>query len=87
MPQLKSDVVEVFVVCCATVQSSTLLGKRKSQQPFGSIWQPFSARIDIGEPTDRGGEALTVSQDGMADLRTGSASDLNRTSFSIISAT
>ena len=51
MPQLKSDVVEVFVVRWRNGRIETLLAKRKSQQPFGSIWQPFSARIDIGEST------------------------------------
>ena len=51
MPQLRSDVVEVFVVRWRNGQIETLLGKRRSQQPIGSIWQPFSARLDLGEAT------------------------------------
>ena len=51
MPQLKSDVVEVYVIRWRNGRIETLLGKRKTQQPFGSIWQPFAARIDIGEAT------------------------------------
>ncbi len=51
MPQLKSDVVEVYVIRWRNGRIETLLGKRKTQQPFGSIWQPFGARIDIGEAT------------------------------------
>ena len=43
MPQLRSDVVEVFVVRWRNGKIETLLAKRKSQQPIGSIWQPFSA--------------------------------------------
>jgi ADP-ribose pyrophosphatase YjhB (NUDIX family) len=51
MPQLRSDVVEVFVVRWRNGRIEVLLGKRKSQQPIGSIWQPFGARIDLGEAT------------------------------------
>ena len=51
MPQLKSDVVEVFVVRWQNGRIEVLLGKRKSQQPFGAIWQPFTTRIEFSEPT------------------------------------
>ncbi|HQY32174.1 MAG TPA: hypothetical protein PK691_12830 [Thermomicrobiales bacterium] len=51
MPQLKSDVVEVFVVRWQNGRIETMLGKRASAQPFGSIWQPFTARIEFNEPT------------------------------------
>lgn len=51
MPQLRSDVVEVYVVRWRNGRIETLLGKRKAQQPFGAIWQPFAARIDVGEAT------------------------------------
>jgi ADP-ribose pyrophosphatase YjhB (NUDIX family) len=51
VPQLKSDVVEVFVVRWQNGRIETLLGKRKSTQPFGSIWQPMTARIELNEPT------------------------------------
>ena len=51
MPQLRSDVVEVFVVRWRNGQLQALLGRRKPQQPIGSLWQPFSARIDVGEAT------------------------------------
>jgi ADP-ribose pyrophosphatase YjhB (NUDIX family) len=44
-------VVEVFVVRWQNGRIEILLGKRKTQQPFGSIWQPFSTRIDVSEPT------------------------------------
>ena len=51
MPQLRSDLVEVFVVRWRNGQLEVLLGQRLSQQPFGSVWQPFSARIDVSEAT------------------------------------
>ena len=51
MPQLRSDVVEVFVIRWRNGRFEALLGKRKSQPQVGSIWQPFTARIDVGEAT------------------------------------
>lgn len=51
MPQLRSDVVDVFVIRWRNGQIETLLGRRKPQQPIGSVWQPFSTRIDVGEAT------------------------------------
>ncbi len=51
MPQLKSDVVEVFVVRWQNGRIETLLGKRRTQQPFGAIWQPMTTRIELNEPT------------------------------------
>ena len=51
MPQLRSDVVEVYVFRWRNGQIETLFGKRKAPQPGGAIWQSFSARIDVGEAT------------------------------------
>jgi hypothetical protein len=51
VPQLKADIVEVFVVRWRNGRIEALLGRRKPQQPIGAVWQPFSARIDVGEAT------------------------------------
>lgn len=60
MPQIKADVVEVFVVRWRNGQLETLIGQRKPQQPIGSIWQPFSARLDVGEATLEGAKRAVV---------------------------
>ena len=51
MPQLRADVVEVFVVRWRNGRIESLLAKRKPQPSIGSVWQPFSARIDLNEST------------------------------------
>jgi hypothetical protein len=65
MPQLRSDVVEVFVVRWRNGQLEALLGKRRPQQPIGSLWQPFSARIDVGEATVEAAKRAVVRGSGL----------------------
>ena len=86
MPQLRSDVVEVFVVRWRNGQIETLLGKRRPQQPIGSIWQPFSARLDLGEATIEGAPSAPSSGAAVSRSRNSSRSTA-RTSSSITSAT
>jgi hypothetical protein len=65
MPQLRSDVVEVFVVRWRNGRLESLLSKRKPQQPIGAIWQPFSARIDVGEATIEAAKRTVVRGSGL----------------------
>ena len=65
MPQLRSDVVDVFVVRWRNGRIETLLGKRKTQQPIGSVWQPFSTRIDVGEATLEAAKRAVVRSCGL----------------------
>lgn len=51
MPQIKADIVEVFVVRWRNGQLETLLGERDVVQGLGRLWQPFSVRVDPSEPT------------------------------------
>ena len=60
MPQLKADVVEVFVVRWRNGQIESLLGLRKPQQPIGPVWQPFSTRIEPGEATTEAARRAVV---------------------------
>lgn len=66
MPQIKSDIVEVFVVRWRNAQFETLLGERQSVQGLGRLWQPFSVRLDSSEPTI---EAAKRAVSGSAGLR------------------
>ena len=65
MPQLRSDVVDVFVVRWRNGRIETLLGKRKPQQPIGAVWQPFSTRIDVGEATVEAAKRAVVRSCGL----------------------
>jgi hypothetical protein len=65
MPQIRADVVEVFVVRWRNGRFETLLGKRKSQPQVGPIWQPFSARIDVGEATIEAAKRAVVRGSGL----------------------
>jgi ADP-ribose pyrophosphatase YjhB (NUDIX family) len=60
VPQLKADVVEVFVVRWRTGRIETLLGRRKPQPALEAVWQPFSARIDVGEATTEAAKRAVV---------------------------
>lgn len=51
MPQIKADIVEVFVVRWNNGQFETLLGERQAVHGLGQLWQPFSVRLDSSEPT------------------------------------
>ena len=66
MPQIKSDIVEVFVVRWRNARFETLLGERQAIQGLGRHWQPFSARLDSSEPTV---EAAKRAVSGSAGLR------------------
>ena len=66
MPQIKADIVEVFVVRWRNGQLETLLGERQAVQALGRLWQPFSARMDSSEPTI---EAAKRAVSGSAGLR------------------
>ena len=66
MPQIKADIVEVFVVRWRNGQIETLLGERQAVQTLGRLWQPFSARMDSSESTI---EAAKRAVAGSAGLR------------------
>lgn len=65
MPQIRSDVVDVFVVRWRNGRIETLLGKRKPQQPIGQVWQPFSTRIEVGEATMEAAKRAVVRSCGL----------------------
>jgi hypothetical protein len=65
MPQLRSDVVEVFVVRWRNGRIETLLGLRKPQQRVGAVWQPSSARIDVSEATLEAAKRAVVRSCGL----------------------
>lgn len=66
MPQIKADIVEVFVVRWRNGRFETLLGERQALQGLGRMWQPFSVRLDSSEPTI---EAAKRAVSGSAGMR------------------
>ena len=65
MPQIKADIVEVFVVRWRNGHIETLLGERQAVQGLGRVWQPFSARMDSSEPTIEAAKRAVSSSAGL----------------------
>lgn len=65
MPQIKADIVEVFVVRWRNGQLETLLGERQAGSGVGRVWQPFSVRLDSTESTIEAAKRAVSSSAGL----------------------